>query len=135
MSIDYAHGWVEGNYEAGHTVWITVTDSIGQITGNVDVEANTITGTVSADWLLPGLVDVECQTWGAPGWAPNKQTTVIPDGSDIYTCAWNPDTEWDVQPGQDIAVIHREPDGHRIYGVFQAPRLYRVYLPLVMRNQ
>ncbi len=172
MRINPVHNWVHGDYEVGHTVWLTLTNSsgdvkdvaelitaeqdwgatgfnwnpqssmqpgdwvhgatstghtasvqIGLITGSVDGDADTITGTVSAAWLMPGPVDVRCEPWGAPGWAPNKQDSVTPDGSDTYACAWDPDNEWDVQPEQDIAVSYREPDGHQIYGVFHLPIL------------
>jgi uncharacterized repeat protein (TIGR01451 family) len=33
MTVNYAHDWVEGNYEAGHTVWLTVTNSGGTVKG------------------------------------------------------------------------------------------------------
>ena len=29
LRVNYAHDWVESNYEAGHTVWLTLTDSLG----------------------------------------------------------------------------------------------------------
>jgi len=29
LNVNYGHDWVEGNYEAGHTVWITLTESDG----------------------------------------------------------------------------------------------------------
>ncbi len=179
LNINYNHEWVEGNYESGHTIWLTVTNSsgavkatavvtsgvipwwnggigfstnlgdpwrpqrpdiqpgdwvygvteggyatavhIGQITGFLDVDADRITGTVDVPWLMPGPVDIECHTWGAPGGAPQKYDSVIPNGEDTYTCAWDPNTEWDVQPGQDIGVSYHEPDGHQVFGVFHAP--------------
>ena len=178
LQVNYAHDWVQGPYEAGHTVWLTVTNALGeikataqlstgetpwgwngfathvgsnpwqpqqpdiqpgdfvygavstgytatvqlgQITGFVDPEADTITGTVEASWLLPGPLDVQCHPWGAPGGAPGKSDTVMPDGSDAYACSWDPDTEWDVQPGQDIAVSYHEPAGHEIFDVYRAP--------------
>ncbi|HDQ70881.1 MAG TPA: DUF11 domain-containing protein, partial [Chloroflexi bacterium] len=179
LNINYSQDWISGNYEPGHTVWITVTDSGGtekataemftgevpwwggrtgfstndgdpwqperpdiqpgdfvhgavstgytatvqlaDITGEVDVEANSITGVIPAPWLPQVALEVECHAWGSPEWAPNKYTTVIPNGSDTYTCTWEPETEWDIQPGQDIAVSYREPDKHRVYGVFRAP--------------
>ncbi|RPI83113.1 MAG: DUF11 domain-containing protein, partial [Chloroflexi bacterium] len=30
LAVNYAHDWVEGRYELGHTVWITLTESDGQ---------------------------------------------------------------------------------------------------------
>lgn len=185
MSINYAHDWVEGNYEPGYTVWLTVTNNIGalkatatlttgvipwwgeqtgfstnlndpwsperpdmqpgdivygrlsngysatvelgQIAGFIDVDADTITGTVGASWLLPEVVDIQCDPWIWPDWAPNKNDTVSPDGSDTYTCAWDPNTEWDIQYGHDIGVAYREPAGHWIYGGFHAAD-YNLYL-------
>ncbi|MEJ5311947.1 MAG: PKD domain-containing protein [Anaerolineae bacterium] len=180
LNVNYDHDWVEGNYEGGHTVWLTVTNDlgdikataelttgvipwwndgqtgfstnlndpwrpqrpdiqpgdfvhgateggytatvhIGQITGLLDVDADSITGTVDAAWLMPGPVDIECHTWGAPGGAPNKSDSVIPNGLDTYTCAWDPSSEWDIQPGQDLAVMYREPAGHNVFAVFRAP--------------
>jgi len=109
--------WVHGAVSTGYTATVQV----GRITGLVDVDADRITGTVDAPWLLPGPVQVECHPWGAPGGAPNKHTTVIPNGADVYTCAWDPNTEWDVGPGQDIGVSYREPAGHQVFGVFRSP--------------
>jgi len=31
LIINYAHDWIEGNYEAGHTLWLTVTNDLGDI--------------------------------------------------------------------------------------------------------
>jgi uncharacterized repeat protein (TIGR01451 family) len=87
----------------------------------VDVDTDSISGTVAAPWLGTDEVDVECRSWGAPEGADNKHDTVIPNGVDPYFCEWNPDTEWDVQPGQEIAVSYRDEDGHWIYGVYHAP--------------
>lgn len=87
----------------------------------MDLDADSIAGTVDADWLLPGPVDVECHPWDAPGGAaPGRNDTVTPDGSDPYACAWDPATEWDVQRGQNLAVSYREPAGHRVQNVFAA---------------
>ncbi len=179
LRINYAHDWVEGNYEPGYTLWLTVTDSIGdlkatatlttgvipwwggdnsgfstnlgepwfpehpdlqpgdivhgmlsngysatvelgQIAGFIDVDADSITGSVNAPWLLPEVLDIQCEPWIWPNWAPGKNDTVSPDGSDTYTCAWDPNTEWDIQYGHDIGVAYREPAGHWVYGGFHA---------------
>ncbi len=179
LNINYDHEWVEGNYESGHTVWITLTDAmgaikataelttgvipwwnsgigfstnlndpwrpehpdiqpgdwvygatetgytadvhIGQIAGFLDVDTDSITGTVNVPWLMPGPVDIECHTWGAPPNTPNRYDSVIPDGNDTYTCAWDPNSEWDIQPGQNLAVMYREPEGHNVFAVFRGP--------------
>jgi uncharacterized repeat protein (TIGR01451 family) len=182
MNVNYGQDYVKGSCEAGHTVWITVTESdgvtveatavvttdqsgfqtwgddwspskpdiepgdwvyglmdngytstvrIGTITGNVDAAEDTITGTIDAAWIAQE-VEVHCSPWGAPGEVYGKGDTVFPDGNDVYACSWNPTTEWDVQPGQNIGVSYREPDGDRVYNVFYA--LWRVFLPVVLRN-
>jgi hypothetical protein len=109
----------------------TGTVRIGSIAGSVDAATDSIAGTVEATWITQE-VDVECHTWGAPHGAPNKDDSVLPDGIDVYSCSWNPVTEWDVQPHQNIGVAYREPDGDQVYNVFTAP--WRLYLPLVLRN-
>lgn len=179
LNVHYGHDWVEGNYDAGYTVLITVTTEggsikgtavlttgvvpwwwggqtgfstnwqgwtlrpdivpgdwvygqvvengytstarVGTITGYVDSATDSITGTVDAPWLMPGPVTVECHPWGAPGGTPHKWDIVIPDGNDTYSCAWNPLTEWDVLPGQDIGVFYQEPDGDWVGNVFHEP--------------
>ncbi len=178
MGVNYAHDWVEGSYESGHTVWITLTESdgytikataalttgavpwwggrtgfatnwqgwmgeqpdiapgdwvyaavdngysnavhIGTITGSIDVDNDSIGGNVYAAWFTRPLV-VQCHTWGAPGDAPNKYSTAMPDGSIPYFCQWDPVHEWDVRPGQELAVSYLEPDGDEVYNVFREP--------------
>jgi uncharacterized repeat protein (TIGR01451 family) len=39
---NYAHEWVEGNYEAGHTIWITLTNS----SGDIKATASGVTGEI-----------------------------------------------------------------------------------------
>jgi len=181
LNVDYGGDSVNGNYEAGHTLYLTVTNGggmikatavvttgpipwwggqsgfdpqdqdwspgrpdivpgdwvtgvvysgytstvhVGDISGNVDAANDSITGTIAAAWWLPQIVDVVCSPWGAPGWAPDPQSksdTVLPDGADVYACSWNPTTEWDVEPGQDIGVQYYEPDGDSVLHGFHEP--------------
>ena len=175
LQVNYDHDWIQGEYEAGHTVWLTVTKpgqvytttlsteyipdwdrsgfqgdwgewqperpnlepgdvvsasistgytatlEIGTITGWVDVDNDSIEGTVQAGWLPTEIVDVECHSWGAPDGAPNKWSTAGTAGEPPYFCQWDPGTEWDVQPAQDIAVSYYEPNGHQVFGVFSTP--------------
>lgn len=39
MRVNYGHDWAEGDYEAGHTVWITVADSGGTTKATAEVES------------------------------------------------------------------------------------------------
>lgn len=179
LSVNYDHDWVNGNYEPGHTIWITVTGSdhstvkgttelvtgpvpdwggqsgfqtlgdswsveqldimpgdwvdaaldngytstvhVGTIAGLLNVDADQITGTVSAGWWLPAEVDVTCHPWGGPSSAPFRNVRVRPNGSDPFDCSWDPATEWDIEPGQDLAVSYTEPDGDQVFAVFREP--------------
>jgi len=178
LYVNYGHDWVEGRYEAGHTVWITLTDGggavkatatgvtdlipwwggdtgfstdynlnwdgdrpdiqagdwlygrvdngysaqlhLGDISGTIDVDNDSISGPIVVGWLTQTL-NVGCHTWGAPGPAPYKSSTAEPDGSVPYFCQWDPVTEWDVLPGEDIGVSYDTPDGHMVFNVFRQP--------------
>ena len=74
MNVNYAHDWIEGPYEVGRTVWITVIDS---------------TGTVKATSQL--------ETWLPPWWDGESGFTTQIDG------AWSPEQP-DIQPGDWVYV-------------------------------
>lgn len=119
---DHIKAWVDAESYAASLH--TADARVGAITGAVDVESNSVSGTIGATWLTTDPLEeigVECYGWGAPGGAPDKFDWVIPDGIDTYTCSWDPDTEWDVDYNQDIAVVYREPEGHRVFGVYNEP--------------
>jgi len=69
LNINYGHDWVEGLYELGHTVWITVTESDG----------NTVKGTAELstefipDWDRTGF----STDWG--GWSSDRPDIVPGD--------------------------------------------------------
>lgn len=179
MRVNLGHDWVGGDYPAGHTLAITVTDSgdtpkgtavvgsefsagwtgpegfvaqegdwspttpdlqpgdvvfisadngytrtitAGTISATVDAAGDEITGQIWAPFEVP--LPVECQPWGA--WeagidAPVKESWAQPDGTIPFECSWDPATEWDVQPGQEIAVMYLEPDHDRVIDVFAEP--------------
>lgn len=175
MRVNYAHDWAAGDYPAGHTFWITVTNStgavkattqeasirhggwlgdgfetkgpwspgkpdiqegdwvyftsddgynnsirVGVITGTVDGLNNSIEGSIYADWWASPLI-VECHAWGSPNPVPVKRTTAGSNGNPPYFCQWDPKTEWDIQPGQEVEVMYVEPDGDGVANVFQEP--------------
>ncbi|MDD3948550.1 MAG: DUF11 domain-containing protein, partial [Anaerolineaceae bacterium] len=124
VSGDKIYGSVDGgNYETY--------SQVGDITGVVNVDTDSISGTINAPWLIPdpGLVDVECYAWGAPDGAPDKHSSVIPDGNpaNTYTCFWDPFTEWDVEVNQWIGVAYRDPQSNKIIEEFYEPD-YNLYL-------
>jgi uncharacterized repeat protein (TIGR01451 family) len=190
LGVNYGDDWVNGHCEAGHTVWITATESdgvtikatavvttdaegffvqdwdwspsqpdiepsdwvygqadngetrtvhVGTITGRPNAANDSIQGTVDVEWL-EDVVMVTCGGWsGAPDGVPRKEVFALPDGADLYTCSWDPNTEWDVQPDQVIGVWYKEPDGDSVWDgdtVFNSFRVeqVQVFLPLVLRD-
>jgi uncharacterized repeat protein (TIGR01451 family) len=179
--VNYAHDWVGGNYEAGHSFWITVTDGlggvkatataesapnggwggdgfesaewtpgqpditpfdfvhfraddgytntieVGEISGTLDLEADAVSGPILASGFGVTLT-VECHPWGA--WEAGlhdvevKTSWAEPDGSVPFTCQWKPDTEWDIQAGQNVAVMYIESDDDRVIDVYRDPAPY-----------
>ena len=177
LDVNYGHDWIEGNYEAGHTVWITVTNNagdvvkgtaelqtglvpwwggqsgfstswqgwttqpdiqpgdwvyglvdsgqdtqlqVGTITGTVDIDDDSIGGRIYATWFTETL-EVQCHEWAGVG-APGKNSTAGPDGDPPYYCQWDPGSEWDVQPGQDIGVWYQGSDLNWVINTFRAPQ-------------
>jgi hypothetical protein len=178
LRVNYGHDWVESFYEAGHLVWITVTDSegmekataivftepkdfwegetgfqtnpedwdpaspdiqpydwvyawvdngasaqvqIGDISGTIDLNADSIEGTIYASWFT-NPVQVECLDWGSgqePPLDSKDGGLVSTDGTDPYSCSWA--DEWDIQPEQDVGVGYFGPDGHWVANAFSAP--------------
>jgi len=114
-----AGDWVYFESEDGYTNKLKV----GEVNGNLDVDNDSLTGTISAPFAYS--LTVECHPWGAweagLGDVQVKNSWAEPDGSVPYSCQWNPFTEWDIQPGQDIAAMYIEPDDDLVINVFQEP--------------
>ncbi len=96
---------------------------VGEITGDVDVDTDSVSGLVFADWFFEELM-VECHPWGGPPDAPGKSSSAEPDGSSPYFCQWDPGSEWDLLAGQDVGVMYIEPDGDRVINSVHAPAPY-----------
>jgi uncharacterized repeat protein (TIGR01451 family) len=174
MRVNMGDDWVGGNYPEGHTVWITVTDSLGgfkasaelqttgwngwggagfettwenwtpeqpdiqagdwtyividdsytntlqagEITGQVDIDENTVSGVINAPWFTPTLA-VHCGVWYVPGGPPDIATSADPNGGS-YFCDYD-DVGWDLDYGQGAMVRYVEPDGDSIINVFVEP--------------
>jgi len=111
--------WVYGEVMVDETTTYYAQVHLGTITGTLDAETNTFTGTVTVPWEPPyEEIAVQCHPWGAPEGTPSKDTTVLPDGADTFTCDWT--GEWDVEPGQEIAALYQDPAGHWVYSVHTA---------------
>jgi hypothetical protein len=182
IEVNYGHDWVQGEYEVGHTVWLTVTDEfgaikataevetaplpwggigfqtewddwdpeqpdilpddwvyalvdngyestvqVGTITGDLDLEDDTVAGTIYADWFTEAL-NGNCGVWTEGG--PWIDFTVDPDGGS-YFCDFGA-VGWDLQPGPTVAVQYQEPDGDWVLNAFVAR--FQVYLPVVLKG-
>jgi uncharacterized repeat protein (TIGR01451 family) len=174
LKVNYGHDWVEGDYEPGHTLWLTVTESdgstvkataelqtqeipwwggrtgfstnlddpwvpgrpdietgdrvygrldngytstvrMGTITGDVDVDNDTIGGNITADWFEDTLY-AWCSVWEDGG--PWQDFEIDPKGGS-YFCDFT--GEWDLLPGHDVGVTYQEPDGDQVINVFAYP--------------
>lgn len=116
---------IYGEVDDGTHFWEEV--KIGEITGEIDVNSDCITGSILGSWLMPGPIEVECSIWGEE--EPESQyDSVIPDGEDTYTCSWD---AWDIYLGDTVQVAYKDDMGHKIINNFLV--LFTIHLPLVMR--
>jgi hypothetical protein len=123
------YDWVFLRADDGYTNTLQV----GQISGILDVAADTITGYVIAPSFGISLT-VECYPWGA--WmlgmdAEIKNSSASPNGLVPYYCEWDPDTDWDIQQGQYLGVSYLEPDGDRVFNAFID--YFKTFFPLAIR--
>jgi Tol biopolymer transport system component len=113
--------WVFGRVDNGVSAQV----QIGDISGAIDLAADSIGGTITAPWFSEEVI-VECHPWGAPEPQPEmKLDTVLPNGEDTYSCSWA--GEWEIQPWQDVGVGYFGPDGQWVanaFNVFLAPHFY-----------
>jgi uncharacterized repeat protein (TIGR01451 family) len=104
--------WVYGQVDNGYTSTVRV----GTINGVLDLVADTVAGTIDADWFTEPLTG-SCNVWQESG--PGSEFPVDPDGG-TYSCDFST-MGWDLLPGQQVAVSYREPDGDRVWNVFRSP--------------
>jgi uncharacterized repeat protein (TIGR01451 family) len=103
---------------AGHALDI---ESVGLIAATLDVENDSIAGTITVPFPSPIDLPVECQSWAEGVEAPAKFSSARSDGSVPFACQWDPSSEWDIIPGQDLAVIYTDPAGGEVANIFSDP--------------
>ena len=107
---DWVYAWVDNGASAQV--------QIGEINGEIDLNADSITGTINAPWFLASA-ETECLPWGSPKPIDNVMYgMVMPDNTDTYTCSWA--GKWNILPYQDIGVGYLGPDNHWVSNVFVA---------------
>jgi hypothetical protein len=105
---DWVFGWVDNGASAQV--------QLGEINGVIDLEADSIEGTVYAPWFLPGPeVEIDCHSWGAPEDIVINDW-VYPNNEDTYSCSWAGD--WDIEYYQPIGVGYSGPDGNWVANAF-----------------
>jgi hypothetical protein len=90
---------------------------IGEISGEIDLAADSIQGTINAPWIMYP-VQVECLDWGSGGepFSNKDGGLVLTNGADPYSCSWA--GEWNIQPGQTVGVGYFGLDGHWVANAF-----------------
>jgi uncharacterized repeat protein (TIGR01451 family) len=107
---DWVHVWID---PPGETAQVRV----GDIEGVVDLDSDTVSGTVTAPWLA-GPVDGECGILVDTG-APSVTFQVDPNGGS-YLCDFGA-VSWDLQPTDQIVVGYLQPDQHTVINQFLDP--------------
>ena len=106
------YDWVYAQVDNGATAQV----QLGEISGMIDLDADSLQGTIYAPWFS-NEVNVECHPWGSPEPVDMKFDSVLPDGEDAYSCSWA--GEWDIQYYQDVGVGYFGPDGHWVANAFR----------------
>lgn len=105
------YDWVYGLVGNGYTATVRV----GQISADLDVDQDLVSGTIQGPWLnLP--VNGSCSVWDDNGVDVPFTTTV--DGS--FVCDLG-EMGWDLLPGQQVWVEYQDPGGGVVINVFEEP--------------
>jgi len=101
---------------------VTTTLAVGDILAELDLEANSVSGTVRAPG--EGNVSVECSLWGE-AWdahpeASRPMAEVRADGADPFVCAWDP-AEVDLDPTYEIDVQYMLPNRDMVLSRVSVP--------------
>jgi hypothetical protein len=117
--------WVLFRSDDGYTNSVQA----GTITGVIDPEDDTASGTLDVPWLAALTIDGAVGSWGFPGFA---DFTVALDaaGKGQYFVDFAPT---DLPPDIGLGVFYIEPDLDRVYNEIYGQ--FRVYLPIVVRDR
>lgn len=119
------YGGIEPDLLPYQTLEVNIDDGnmaqvqLGKLNLGLDVESDSVTGTVHAPWLGVQPVEVFCHLFAQSGDLV-KTDSVIPNGTDGFTCSWA--GEYDMTPFDGVFVEYRDPLGHYIGDFIHAPR-------------
>ncbi|MDF1514148.1 MAG: DUF11 domain-containing protein, partial [Anaerolineae bacterium] len=95
----------------------TNTVTAGEITGNLDIGADYISGTVNAPWFSSALLHLICEVWNDQG---GRVDQFVDAENGVYECDFS--GQVDIQTGDSVAVMYVEPDdGDYVINVFEEP--------------
>lgn len=103
--------WVHAAASNGYTTSVR----IGTVNGSLDVDADSVSGTVSVPWL-GGWLEARCAVWENGG--PGSDFLVAAAGGG-YACDFS--DGWDLQPGQDVGVSYYDPSRNEVINVLVEP--------------
>lgn len=92
----------------------TTVDPVGRIDAAVDLDADTVEGTLLAPWFAPQTLTVTCEVWQEG--APSIEVPGVAANGGSFTCDFGT-IPWDLKPGPDVAVRYEEPDGDFVFAV------------------
>jgi hypothetical protein len=117
------YDWVFGWMDNGASAQV----QIGDISGTIDLAADSIEGTIMAPWSSDP-VQVECLDCSGENHSITKIGFVLTNGEDSYSCSWA--GEWNIQPGQNVGVGYFGSDGHWVANAFFVTNpTFVAYLP------
>jgi uncharacterized repeat protein (TIGR01451 family) len=89
---------------------------VGEIPGRLDAVADTVSGTLYADWF-GGQLDVGCEVWEPNG--PPGINRVADTNGGLFQCDFS--GSWDLLPGHMVALKYYEPDGDTVINIVDWP--------------
>lgn len=103
---DWVQAWIDPLEISGEV-------QVGDITGVMDLDADVVSGTITAPWLA-AAVSGSCAV--LQDMAPTVNFQADPNGGS-YVCDFG-NAGWDLQPGHQVLVRYWEPDAHSIMNQF-----------------
>jgi hypothetical protein len=117
--------WVHFRSDDGYTNSV----QIGTITGSINVEQDTASGTLQVPWLASQTIDGLVGGWGFPGFV-GFTVDLDASGRGHYFADFAPT---DLPPDITIGASYTEPDYDRVYTEIYPD--FQVYLPIILKSQ
>jgi uncharacterized repeat protein (TIGR01451 family) len=90
-------------------------DPVGEIDATTDTTIDTVYGAIHAPWFSPLTLTVRCEIWQENG--PSIEIPNVDADGGTYLCDFT--GQWDIGPGDMVAVRYIEPDGDTVINIAQ----------------